>query len=556
MFALEQFLLLLAIACGIVFVCFYLRLSPILGYMIAGATIGPLGIGLIDETATAEALGYYGVVFLLFVIALDISFKQLKIMRRMVFGLGLAQVVITYGILAVGVSLFSLSLTTAAIVAASLSLSSTALVLATLLRSNDMDTPLWNICLSILLFQDLAAIPLIAMIPLFEPVQFALESLVIDIVWIALSLGGIILLGMLVIRPMLYAVKAINQPELLTAVALLIVLGTGWITKSLGLSMVLGAFLAGVLIAETEFRHQVRSDIEPFQLILLSFFFITIGMRLDIGFIFDQIMVILGLVAALLGIKTLIIVILCRLWSVSWSLALRIGLALSQGGEFGFVMITLAAERSLIEPQVTQLIFAIIGISIAATPLLLFLGRWIHAYANEMEKQETLALHHDPSPQILLIGYGSSGQTIGDLLEMFKIPYMVLDRDLSVKGKKNKNGFVGDASRVDVLKSIGIRSMRQAVVTIADPQAAQKVVTALKQSGVDLEIFVRIPNMTATERFRELGADTIVPESIECTLHIGEILLSRLDVNPEQIAQTLQEFRNTSYARVSDILKQ
>ena len=554
MFALEQFLLLLAIACGIVFVCFYLRLSPILGYMIAGATIGPLGIGLIDETATAEALGYYGVVFLLFVIALDISFKQLKIMRRMVFGLGLAQVVITYGILAAGVSLFSLSLTTAAIVAASLSLSSTAIVLATLLRSNDMDTPLWNICLSILLFQDLAAIPLIAMIPLFEPVQFALEGLIIDIIWIAISLGGIIVLGMLVIRPMLYAVKAINQPELLTAVALLIVLGTGWITESLGLSTVLGAFLAGVLIAETEFRHQVRSDIEPFQLILLSFFFITIGMRLDIGFIFDQIMVILGLVTALLGIKTLIIVVLCRLWGVSWSLALRIGLALSQGGEFGFVLITLAAERSLIDPQVTQLIFAIIGISIAATPLLLFLGRWIHVYANEMEKQETLALHHDPSPEVLLIGYGSSGQTIGDLLEMFKVPYIVLDRDLSVKGRKN--GFVGDASRVDVLKSIGIRSMRQAVVTIAEPQAAQRVVTALKQSGVDLEIFVRIPNMTATERFRELGADMIVPESIECTLHIGEILLSRLNVNPEQIAQALQEFRNTSYARVSDILKQ
>ena len=554
MFALEQFLLLLAIACGIVFVCFYLRLSPILGYMIAGATIGPLGIGLIDETATAEALGYYGVVFLLFVIALDISFKQLKIMRRMVFGLGLAQVVITYGILAVGVSVFSLSLTTAAIVAASLSLSSTAIVLATLLRSNDMDTPLWNICLSILLFQDLAAIPLIAMISLFEPVQFAFEGLIIDIIWIAISLGGIIVLGMLIIRPMLYAVKAINQPELLTAVALLIVLGTGWITESLGLSTVLGAFLAGVLIAETEFRHQVRSDIEPFQLILLSFFFITIGMRLDIGFIFDQIMVILGLVTALLGVKTLIIVVLCRLWGVSWSLALRIGLALSQGGEFGLVLITLAAERSLIEPQVTQLTFAIIGISIAVTPLLLFLGRWIHAYANEMEKQETLALHHDPSPEVLLIGYGSSGQTIGDLLEMFKVPYIVLDRDLSVKGRKN--GFVGDASRVDVLKSIGIRSMRQAVVTIADPQAAQKVVTALKQSGVDLEIFVRIPNMTATERFRELGADTIIPESIECTLHIGEILLSRLDVNPEQIAQALQEFRNTSYARVSDILKQ
>ena len=372
----EQILILLASACLMVPLLSRLSISPVLGYLVIGMLIGPFTTGIISDIDLIVELGDYGIVFLLFVIALELSIRRLKVMRRIVFGLGTLQVVVTATVLWIGIFLIGLEFLPALFLSFGFTLSSTAVVLNNLVTRGEMTSHYGRTCLGILLFQDLAILPLIAILPLLDSSQNMLIVTLSFIAGIGILLL-IVMLGHLLINHLLHLVTDSKEPGLFTAMTLLIILGIGWITEQVGLSMVIGAFFAGLAIAETEFRHQIKANIEPFRDLLLALFFMTVGMRIDLVLIASHWLLILSFVGILVVIKAMIMTLLCRLLGHSWSVGVETGLSLAQGGEFGFILFSLAHMEGFLTSSVMQLAVATVGVTIAVTPGLLISGKWI-----------------------------------------------------------------------------------------------------------------------------------------------------------------------------------
>jgi len=472
-----------------------LRTSPVLGYLAAGIVIGPHGLAVIRDSESAHTLAEFGVVFLLFMIGLELSVERLRSLGRYVFGLGALQVTVT-GFLIGGVAwALGASGEAAIIIGGGLALSSTAFVLQLLIERGERAASFGMISFAVLLFQDLAIVPLLMLVTLLgEGEGSFITAMGFAVVKAAVVLILVVGVGRLILRPVYRIIAETRSSELFVVTTLLVVLGTGWLVSLVGISMVLGAFLAGLLLSETEYRHQVEADIRPFRGILLGLFFITVGMSIDITLIQSELAQIALIVVGLMAGKSIVTAALCRGFGLPLGVSVRVGLLLSQGGEFGFILFLTAGAMGLLTPETTQILLASVTLTMVATPVMAYLGS---RFASFMARREEVSvagvgeLTEDLHDHVLIAGFGRVGQAVAKILSAGGIPYVALDLDAARVAACRAKGipvFFGDSSQIEILSSAGASRARGAVVTIDQPATADRIVASLHQFSPELPI--------------------------------------------------------------------
>jgi CPA2 family monovalent cation:H+ antiporter-2 len=557
---LQDFLIILIAAVVVVSLFRRLRASAVLGYLVAGALIGPHGLALLQDVKATALLGQFGLVFLLFSIGLELSLDRLVGLRRYAFGLGLAQVVATTLVFWFILRGLGLDRGAALIVASGLALTSTAVVLQILVERRDLGTPHGRVAFAVLLLQDLAVVPLLTLVPLLARREASVLSAAGGaFLKAAAALIVILAVGRLALRPMLRLVARDGTPELFTGIVLLVVLGVGWLTERAGLSMALGAFLAGLLMAETEYRPQVEGDIQPFRGLLLALFFMTVGMGLNLELLREHWFVLIGLLLALLVVKATILLVLSRAFRLSFAVAAAMALMLAQGSEFGFVLFSLAQQAGVMSAQTGQVAVLVVGLSMAVTPGLLTASREVLRRLERPVDQLHDALVADTSEMtehVVIAGFGRVGQTLGLLLDSRFVRYVALDLDPELVAEARRRGvpvFYGDASRADVLKAAGIQRAQMAVSTLDDPEVASRAVHVLRRLRTSMPIIARGHDVAESERLVRAGATAAVPEIVEGSLQLGGVLLRQLGESPERVSQLLEQFRQETYSRLAEI---
>lgn len=538
-----------------------LRTSPVLGYLAAGILVGPFGLALIRETESAQTLAEFGVVFLLFMIGLEFSVERLRALGRYVFRLGALQVIVT-GCLIGGVAwALGVPEEAAIIIGGGLALSSTAFVLQLLIERDERTVRFGKVSFSILLFQDLAIVPLLMLVTLLAESGgegWFVTAMVFAIIRAVVALVLVVTIGRLILRPIYRIIAETQSSELFVATTLLVVLGTGWLLSLVDISMVLGAFLAGLLLSETEYRYQVEVDIKPFRGILLGLFFMTVGMSVDIALIWNQPVQIFLIVIGLLVGKSIVTAALCRMFGLSIGDSVRVGLLLSQGGEFGFILFLSANVLGLLSTEITHILLASVTLTMAATPAMAYAGRRFSKYWAGHEKQPVKGAEHigeELQDHILIAGFGRVGQTVAKMLSEADIPYVALDMNtarIASCRAKGKPVFFGNASHVGILKSAGAARAKGAVVTIDQPDIADAVVVALHEILSDVPIFARALDVPHGHRLEMAGATRAVPETLEASIQLGAITMSSMGASAGEILEIIQTFRDEDYTESSD----
>jgi monovalent cation:H+ antiporter-2, CPA2 family len=538
----------------------WLRSSQILGYLAAGVLTGPHALRLIANTELTQALAELGIAFLFFAIGLELSLDRLRVMRRLVFGLGALQVAVTGA--AIGLVAYALGAGPAAafVIGGGLALSSTAFVLQLMVERGEQVTRFGRTAFAILLFQDLAVVPLLAIVSVLGQAQ---PSPSLALAWAGVkavvALMLIVAVGRLLLRPVFRVVAATRSPELFVSTTLLVVLGTGWLTVQGGLSLPLGAFLAGLLLSETEYRHQVEADIRPFRGLLVGLFFLTVGLAIDLALVAGSWPFLLALLGILLVGKSAILLALCLLFRESLDVALRVALLLAQGGEFAFILFGAAMDHALLEVRTGQILVATVALSMVATPFLAMLGRTIADRLQQRGPTDLAALQeetHAYTDHVLIAGFGRVGQTVAKVLTAAGVPYIALDLDHARVARCRARGlpaFYGDASRVDVLSAAGAGRARAAVLTVDHPADIDRAVAALHQHFPELRIFVRGRDPHHGRRLAQSGATAVVPEAVEASLQLGSIVLTSIGASAENAAQLIAQFRQGDYAALEVI---
>ncbi|MBS0185574.1 MAG: cation:proton antiporter [Proteobacteria bacterium] len=532
--------------------------SPFLGYLLAGLLIGPFGLNYVKEVSQTKHLAEFGVVFLLFTIGLELSWERLVSLRRYVFGLGTAQVFITSTIIALIVNFgFNLPLGASIIIGAGLALSSTAVVVQILAERGDLASRYGRISFSILLFQDLAVVLFLVLVNFLtnEEGEISTHQLLIAL-GVSVVKGIVVLvaigfLGRVLLRPVYRFIANTKNSELFVAMTLLLILLTGYTTNYFGLSMELGAFLAGLLLAETEYRHQVESDIHPFRGLLLGLFFISMGMGIDIRLLWDNLFIISGLLLFLLFGKFLIVFVLGKLFKLWWSTSLRIALLLSAGGEFAFVLFAPSAASGLFPPNVVPLLYLIVAISMALTPLLGHLGKLLSNFVSPFEtKNNAIAIEEetrDMTSHVVIVGFGRIGNIIARLLNDQMIPFVAIDMNMArvSEGRKlNLPVFFGDARRAEIFHAISMGKAKAVVLTLDQPGTVSRAVMTLKRNFPKIPIFVRAHDNEHAEKLKKAGAVVVVPEMLEPSLQLGSQILLLAGVSKDQVNKSVETLRH------------
>jgi len=536
-----------------------LRTSPVLGYLAAGMVIGPHGLAVIRDSESAHTLAEFGVVFLLFMIGLELSVERLRSLGRYVFGLGALQVTVT-GFLIGGVAwALGASGEAAIIIGGGLALSSTAFVLQLLIERGERAASFGMISFAVLLFQDLAIVPLLMLVTLLgEGEGSFMTAMGFAVVKAAVVLILVVGVGRLILRPVYRIIAETRSSELFVVTTLLVVLGTGWLVSLVGISMVLGAFLAGLLLSETEYRHQVEADIRPFRGILLGLFFITVGMSIDITLIQSELAQIALIVVGLMAGKSIVTAALCRGFGLPLGVSVRVGLLLSQGGEFGFILFLTAGAMGLLTPETTQILLASVTLTMVATPVMAYLGSRFSSFMARREEVSVAGvgeLTEDLHDHVLIAGFGRVGQAVAKILSAGGIPYVALDLDAARVAACRAKGipvFFGDSSQIEILSSAGASRARGAVVTIDQPATADRIVASLHQFSPELPIFVRARDMLHGRRLEMAGATQAVPETTEASLQLGAIAMTSMGVSSDDVMGIMQELRNDNYAHLGD----
>ena len=546
----------LAAAVIIVPVVKRLGLGAVLGYLLAGIVIGPWGLRLIGEVEDILHFSEFGVVLLLFLIGLELEPKRLWSLRRQIFGRGSAQVAgVTAALMLAGVG-FGIDWKVALIAALGLSLSSTAVALATLDERNLKGTPTGETAFAILLFQDIAAIPMIAVVPLLGE-QAArghggwLSALKVAAVIVALVLGGRYL-----IRPALRAIAKSGLREIFTAFSLLLVIAIALLMQWVGLSMALGAFMAGVLLADSEYRHALETDLEPFKGLLLGLFFIAVGMSVDFGVLLAQPWLIAGLVAGFLAIKIAVLYGLARAFGLPRSQQAMFAFLLSQGGEFAFVVFGAAQTARVFSDNVASVLIVVVALSMVATPLLLILHDVLLAPRFRVDKRRKDDAIDANQDHVIIAGFGRFGQIVGRLLTVNQIPLTVLDHDpdqIDLLRKFGSKVFYGDVTRIDLLHAAGAAHARALVVAIDDIDDSLKLVAAVRQEFPDLPIMARARNVTHYYDLMDLGVTILERETFESALLLGRHVLTHLGFGAYRARQAAQKFRAMNIASLAKV---
>ena len=558
-------LYLLAAVLGVV-VCRFYKLPPMLGYLIVGVCIGPNALALTQNADGVRRLGEFGVVFLMFVIGLDFNLPKLRAMRGHVLGLGLAQVVVTMLVATFGeLALVSvlpgfagMDWRTALALSSALAMSSTALVVKLMVERIELDAEHGKRVMGVLLFQDLAVVPLMVLIPaLGATAEHLAQELLLAGLKAAVLVTALLVGGQHVMRRWLTLVARRKSSELFVLNLLLITLGLAWLTERAGLSLALGAFIAGMLISETEYKHQVETDIRPFHDVLMGLFFISIGMLLDWRLVLAHWPLVLLLLVVPSLFKALVVTLLARLLGATTGVALRTGLYLAQAGEFGFVMLTLAQANALVPPDLLNPILASMVLSMLATPFLVMHSNAIvmKLVANEWLQQSvqmtTIARKSiNINRHVIICGYGRCGQNLARLLQGEHIPYIALDLDPDRVRQASAAGdtvVFGDAGRMQALMAAGLARASAVVITYLDEGGAIKVLTNIRAHAPQVPVIVRTQDDRSLEKLQAAGATEVVPEALEGSLMLASHALALVGVPMRRVIRIVQDQRDARY---------
>jgi len=548
---------LIASAVFVVAVLKRFNLSPVLGYLMAGAVIGDHGLKIVTYEQTG-LLGEFGVVFLLFAIGLELSIERLKAMRKYVFGLGTLQVAITAIVISGAVVLISGETKAAIIIGGGLALSSTAIVMQVIDESRGQASQVGRIALAILLMQDFVVVPLLVIVPLLagkgdSSLTIALGTAFIKAV---IALFIIFVSGRLFLRPLFSLISSEKgeNSELPISMTLLIVLSAAWGTEYFGLSLALGAFVAGVLVAETDFRLQAEESIYPFKSLLLGLFFMTVGMKINVEEMYAQISHIITFSIALIVIKTLIITALCVLFGFNKGVALHSGLLLSQGGEFAFILFSLGKENGVLEPTTANILLLVVTSTMALTPILAMIGRRLADVLDgrsDKSPLKTIELEAcDLTNHVIIGGFGKVGKMVANVLEAEGINYVALDVSDKISKEEYQNGFPifkGDVSQIDLLKALGIERAISVILAVNNEITVKKSLKAISDAFPDLNIIVRLKNLKKSAEFYEAGASIIIPEDYELGLQLGGAALKSVGISEYEINRIKEQFRSGNY---------
>src|SRR6476646_721147 len=533
----------------------FLRMGAVLGYLAAGVLIGPYILGPLYELNNVEGIlhfGEFGVVMLLFIIGLELRPVRLLAMRSAIFGLGTAQLAATSIVLAVlG---FALGLTTrqALFIGLALSLSSTAFALQVLEEKGELNKRHGRLAFSILLFQDLAAIPLIALVPLFA--SSGAEHPAMDLSTAVFAIGtilGVIIVGRFLLNRLYHIVAATGVREAMTASALLTVVGVALVMEAAGLSAALGAFIAGALLADSEYRHQIEADIAPFEGLLLAVFFIAVGMSIDLGVMVAKPVELVSVVVGLVVIKIIILYVLGRWWGLDSVAARRFALVISQGGEFAFVLFGAGALAGVIDQAFANLLTVAVTLSMGATPLLLLIDDAI----NRANKPEAPDYEVPPEGRghIIIAGLGRFGQIVARVLRAKHIPFTALDASVAQVDFVRRFGaqiYYGDAGRLDILRAAGADKARAFVLAIDKVDASLRVAEIVRTNFPDLSIYARARDRTHVHKLMDLGVTVIERETFLAALQLTKDLLRGLGLPPAEVKRATEAFKRLDERRL------
>ena len=545
---LEQILIFLAAAVLVVPVFKKLGFGTVLGYLTAGILIGPWVFRLVTDVETILHFSEFGVVLLLFVIGLELQPSRLWVLRRSVFGLGSAQVILSTIAIALLSRIYIQDWTICFIIGVSAALSSTAFILQTLAERNELSMRHGREAFSVLLFQDIAVIPLLAIIPLLGTSvdEVSGSSALLEILKALAVIAILVVVGRTVLRYLFRGVARFGNRDIFTAAALFVVIGTGVLMEHAGLSMSLGAFLAGMLLADSEFRHQIEAEIEPFKGLLLGLFFIAVGMSVNLGLIGEMPVVLIGLALLLIVTKFIVMFAISRLIGNSGKDARNLAITLPAGGEFAFVLFTAANNANIIDSQTNEQLIVIITLSMLVSPLLLIANdRFSRHWAGKHVEPEYDRIDESASP-VVIIGFGRVGQIISRLLHMRGIRFTALENDPNQVDFVRKLGnkiYYGDATRPELLRAAHVDEAKLVVLAINDIETSMRIARILRDEYPNLPIFARAHNRLHCYKLLDLGIQVMFRDTFYSSLKLGAEILKGLGIPDEEAERTVKMFR-------------
>ncbi|MBG0522870.1 glutathione-regulated potassium-efflux system protein KefB [Enterobacter cloacae] len=535
----------------------WIGIGAVLGYLLAGIAIGPWGLGFISDVDEILHFSELGVVFLMFIIGLELNPSKLWQLRRSIFGVGAAQVLFSAAILAGLLMLTDFSWQAATIGGIGLAMSSTAMALQ-LMRDKGMNrSESGQLGFSVLLFQDLAVIPALALVPLLagpgdDHFDWAKVSMKV------LAFAGMLIGGRFLLRPVFRFIAASGVREVFTAATLLLVLGSALFMDALGLSMALGTFIAGVLLAESEYRHELEIAIEPFKGLLLGLFFISVGMALNLGVLYTHLLWVIVSVAVLVAVKTLVLYVMARISGLRSSERMQFASVLSQGGEFAFVLFSTASSQKLFKDDQMALLLVTVTLSMMTTPLLMKLvDKLLSRRLNPADDEDEAPWVEDDKPQVIVVGFGRFGQVIGRLLMANKMRITVLERDISAVNLMRKYGYkvyYGDATQLELLRSAGAEAAESIVITCNDPEDTMKLVELCQQHFPHLHILARARGRVEAHELLQAGVKHFSRETFSSALELGRKALISLGMHPHQAQRAQMHFRRLDMRMLRELM--
>lgn len=555
----RELLVFLAAAIIVVPVVRRLNASPIIGFLIVGAAVGPFGFGVVDDTEGVRRIAELGIVFLLFTIGLELSIDRLTSMARLVFGLGGAQVATGAALIGAIAYASGNSLEASIILGACLALSSTAMVMQLIVERGELSSVHGRGALAILLFQDLAVVPILLLVSIFAGAGDggAASAVATALFKAAIAVTVIVFVGRRVMRPLFRIAAGAGSRELSLAMTLLAVLATSLATEAAGLSMALGAFLAGLLLSETEFRHQVEADIQPFKGLLLALFFIAVGMSISPGIFLEAPFWIISSILGLMILKAVLITVLALAFGKKLPDAIRIGVLLAQGGEFAFVVIASATPAGVLTEAAAQFMLFVVAGSMALTPFLPALAEWIAGKVHKDEDEEAVASVETLAEQcaeleghVIIAGFGRVGRAVAEVLRHEKAAIVALDLDarrVRQMRQQDSSVFFGDASRLDILRQARADAAQALVVTLHTKASGLRAVKAARDAWPELKIFARCHSREDAAEYYAAGANLVIPEAFESSMELAGRLLEALGYPLPAAEQIIEQFRQKVY---------
>lgn len=546
--------LIILLSTSIFMIAFFkqLKLSPVLGYLFAGVAIGPSGFAYIQSSEITTSIAEFGVVFLLFSIGLELTFDKLKAMRKYVIGFGGLQFLLTTILFyIIATSVFSFDNGVALIISSSLALSSTAIVMQVIAESSEQSTRVGRLSISALIMQDLAVIPILVLLPLISMQEAQLHSAIADAFFRAILAFVIIFaVGRLFLRPIYRIIVSTRNDTLFLSTTLLIILGSAAITNYMGMSFTLGAFVAGLMVAETEYKYRVERETSSFKSLLMGLFFLTVGMDFDLQFLLQKFDLIIFLSASLIFLKAFVIILLCRIFRFPIAPSIHTGLLLSQGGEFAFVVFLEAQNMSIMSASTTQLLITVVTVTMAFTPILAIIGSKIKRSIYVLEALKDNKLKRDVgdlSDHVIIIGYGKIGRIVTNLLKQKDVTYITLGnnyRSVQAGRVNNHNVHYGDSLNKDILISSGINTANSVIIAAEDDLNCLKTARFIHDNFPHVNVVTKVNSNNNDDRFRMVGAGSIVSPDMETSLQLAKNAFLLIGADNNDIDTFLNEFRD------------